>query len=774
MRCCWRLLSASSLIGLALLASASAPQSSEHITSSYQLVNNWHGENFFDGFNFFTAPDPTNGFVNYVDKATAQSTGLIDVFPDGNVYMGVDWTTTLSPNGPGRNSVRIESKEAYETGLFILDLEHMPGSACGSWPAFWTYGPNWPHNGEIDIIEGVHQMTSSQIVLHTSGTCNIAASKMDGALVSTECGRGTNKVGCVIDAGLLTTDHIAVWVFSRGEVPASITEGRPDVSTFGVPRAFFDGACNMAQHFNKQRVVFDVTFCGDWAGGVYAESGCPLSNPAQPRDSCVDFVASNPAAYRESYWEVSSLKVYQGGSPLSFKAAAGSGIAKPAASSSSVAKVAAPSLSVAKASSNFGFAPASRLPTSHIRRSSPVPSANIAAVKSSVAPPAPAFASSGNLIANAMASSPVTTTPSASGASSQTAQFTTPTSSAYSSQAIASKPALCARQFGEPEECTSTDPAIAGMTTVSGAASLRDPPVVDAGSSFGSAIKAPVPPPNDLSRPGAGQPINAPAGGAPPDPPAGPPADPPAGPPPDLPADAPAGPPAGPPADAPPGPPADAPAGPPAGPAGPPADAPAGPPAGLPADAPAGPPAGSPADPPANPPANPPPAPQPNQPIHGPVSPPATGPATGPATTLAGTQTTSPSLSPTHPASTPAVPGGGPMGSPAASPRPSGPVVPIVPSNSSMSVPASKPTSRPSRPASTPVAPIPAPPVITSRPHSTVKPVPSRSRSVPGGKPSVTPSRSVPTGPMFTGAASKSSTSAIGAVYAVAAAAMLI
>lgn len=35
----------------------------------------------------------------------------------------------------------------------ILDVRHMP-QGCGTWPAFWEVGANWPFGGELDIIEG--------------------------------------------------------------------------------------------------------------------------------------------------------------------------------------------------------------------------------------------------------------------------------------------------------------------------------------------------------------------------------------------------------------------------------------------------------------------------------------------------------------------------------------------------------------------------------------------------------------------------------------------
>ena len=49
----------------------------------------------------------------------------------------------------GRKSVRIESKNQYDSGLFIFDILHTP-YGCGTWPAVWLTDPsNWPMNGEI-------------------------------------------------------------------------------------------------------------------------------------------------------------------------------------------------------------------------------------------------------------------------------------------------------------------------------------------------------------------------------------------------------------------------------------------------------------------------------------------------------------------------------------------------------------------------------------------------------------------------------------------------
>lgn len=108
--------------------------------ANYALIDNYTPQNFFSMFTFFTDHDPTNGFVQYVNQSTALSTGLINNTRD-SVYIGVDHTN-ITPNG--RPSVRLTSNKSYNHGLILLDLSHMP-DGCGTWPAFWTVGPNWPN-----------------------------------------------------------------------------------------------------------------------------------------------------------------------------------------------------------------------------------------------------------------------------------------------------------------------------------------------------------------------------------------------------------------------------------------------------------------------------------------------------------------------------------------------------------------------------------------------------------------------------------------------------
>ncbi|PKY01771.1 hypothetical protein P168DRAFT_241808, partial [Aspergillus campestris IBT 28561] len=312
-------------LALSSLVSPAAAAAKE----SYQLLENWHGDTFWDGWEFFDSPDPTNGFVTYTNQSRAEDTGLIDITSRGSLYMGVDHKSKLDPSGPGRESVRLETKGFYKEGLYVLDLAHMPGSICGTWPAFWSVGPSWPEDGEIDIIEGVNKHDSNKIVLHTSGSCDVGGGhEMLGDMSSGECGEASGTIGCVVKgkkgssgdpfnkqgggvyAMEWTEDFIKIWYFPRDSIPPSITDGHPDSSTFPTPMAHLQGSCDIAARFKPQKFILDTTFCGDWSGNVYGDSSCPISDSSNPMQSCVNYVAENPEAFKEAYWEINSIKLY--------------------------------------------------------------------------------------------------------------------------------------------------------------------------------------------------------------------------------------------------------------------------------------------------------------------------------------------------------------------------------------------------------------------------------------------------------------------------------
>lgn len=121
------------------------------VGADYVLQSNFSGATFFDNFNFYSGWDPTYGFAHYVDRGYAQSMGMINYSDTGPATFGVDHVGLYDPNANlGRASIRLESLQQWTHGLFIVDLAHMPGTACGTWPAMWILGGGpepWPANG---------------------------------------------------------------------------------------------------------------------------------------------------------------------------------------------------------------------------------------------------------------------------------------------------------------------------------------------------------------------------------------------------------------------------------------------------------------------------------------------------------------------------------------------------------------------------------------------------------------------------------------------------
>ena len=86
--------------------------------------------------------------------------------------MRADFQNNVDPTSRGRNSVRIQSRKAYDESLIILDLQHMP-EGCATWPAFWSLsqkGP-WPHGGEVYIIEGTFSVKAKHLFLYDCAIC---------------------------------------------------------------------------------------------------------------------------------------------------------------------------------------------------------------------------------------------------------------------------------------------------------------------------------------------------------------------------------------------------------------------------------------------------------------------------------------------------------------------------------------------------------------------------------------------------------------------------
>ncbi|KAG9028203.1 hypothetical protein FRB95_006738 [Tulasnella sp. JGI-2019a] len=191
----------STFFSLSVLLLATATAVTATAARYYQPQDSFVGDAFYDGFDFFTGSDPTHGRVNYVDQKTAISKNL-SYTNSNTLIMRADYTTALSSSGPGRDSVRIQSKKAYGFGVTIVNVRAMP-VGCGTWPALWSNanGVTWPQGGEIDMIEGVNSQGASNSVLHTSWNCAMDQSSMvqTGAPGNLNCTSTQNSnAGCIV------------------------------------------------------------------------------------------------------------------------------------------------------------------------------------------------------------------------------------------------------------------------------------------------------------------------------------------------------------------------------------------------------------------------------------------------------------------------------------------------------------------------------------------------------------------------------------------------
>ncbi|KAK3705703.1 hypothetical protein LTR37_013146 [Vermiconidia calcicola] len=184
--------------------------------------------------------------------------------------------------------------------------------------------------GEIDIIEFTNNVPNNLMALHTMPGCTIAGTEESGTLLTSDCSAGGGYTGCTVaetapnNAGIdfnangggvyameWTSTAIRMWFFPRDAIPDTVTSDTPDVAGFGVPTANFQGSCDIDTHFYNHSIIFDIDFCGQWAGNVFIQNGCPALDPTDSWASCNQFVALNPSAYHESYWQVNHIKVYQ-------------------------------------------------------------------------------------------------------------------------------------------------------------------------------------------------------------------------------------------------------------------------------------------------------------------------------------------------------------------------------------------------------------------------------------------------------------------------------
>lgn len=289
----------------------------------FKLREEYLGRSFFHLFEFKEMPEPTHGFVRYVNQAESMRLKLTSINERGNFVMRVDdQDTSANP----RASVRLHSKAIYNSGLIILDFEHMP-EGPGTWPAFWSHGPDWPNAGEFDIIEQMNDSPVNYITLHSNAGCKmteISERKSTGKYIySRDCNEGGGQIGCSVEAPrgsfgplvnrggggvyatLWTKEYVQVWFFARKDTPADILQNRPDPRRWGKPTAYFElGEACPAKHYFDHNLILNTTLCGDWAGPAFnGPTGIGT-------EACDEYIRKNPRRLKSAYWEIRSIRTY--------------------------------------------------------------------------------------------------------------------------------------------------------------------------------------------------------------------------------------------------------------------------------------------------------------------------------------------------------------------------------------------------------------------------------------------------------------------------------
>lgn len=141
-------------------------------------------------------------------------------------------------------------------------------------------------------------MSGQANCLNCDGTLNSNSACNANAKDSIAIGSGFNGVSGGVYAMEWTSSAIQVWFFPRSSIPADISSGSPDPSTWGAPQTHYQGGseCEINDHFAEHRLIFNTDFCGDWAGSSWSSD----SECSAKAATCAEYVKGSPRDFTDA------------------------------------------------------------------------------------------------------------------------------------------------------------------------------------------------------------------------------------------------------------------------------------------------------------------------------------------------------------------------------------------------------------------------------------------------------------------------------------------
>jgi hypothetical protein len=205
--------------------------------------------------------------------------------------------------------------------------------------ALWLVGDDWPHRGEVDILEGWGGKSNNQITLHTGYStvngqktsdwnCDMDFSSNGRPAGSHNCWGGG---GCGmplyedpksygqpfndVQGGVFVYERVWGKVGKGGEmrvffIPCASASQFAWGDSLGADRerlaqyeiaTFTSDKCDLDKYLWEQRIILNITFCSGY-GSIGVSGG---------EEECKKIVGGQPGDYANGFWELGNIHIYK-------------------------------------------------------------------------------------------------------------------------------------------------------------------------------------------------------------------------------------------------------------------------------------------------------------------------------------------------------------------------------------------------------------------------------------------------------------------------------